>query len=261
MNFNILLCADSNYYFFVKRLVKNIKNIADSYSIHIYDLGLEAWQRKELERHNVRIEKTRFQDDTFKINSLRCIKATHKIDCIEDFINRYRKNIIVLDADILFIENVFTHLHAEKEQIILTRRCRREWHPDYFKNGKINTGVMSFGSEMSSSFFAAWRKLACEERHSDQSALSALIEPHVDWDILEKEQDSPWGKVKLLDGNIYNDVTCREGKVLHFKQAGRIKKKRVRYKIFASLCMNFPSLTKKIISFNRKKQIAVWKKN
>lgn len=157
-------------------LAKNIK-LFPNYQLFLYDLGLTARQREELTALDVRIEYTKFDPETFHMNKQKQYSNTHKINCIEDFIRRYGESVIFLDSDVLLIEDVASRLLPQKNQVVLTRRCQRECKPHILINGKINAGVMAFGSEVGSEFFNSWRALCQDKEHTDQSALSSLIEP------------------------------------------------------------------------------------
>lgn len=255
---NIVTSADAKYYNLALGLAKNIK-LFPNYQLFLYDLGLTAKQREELTSLDVRIEHTEFDQEAFQMNSKNNIRAIHKINCIEDFIRRYGESVIFLDSDVLLIEDVASRLLPQKNQVVLTRRCQRECKPHILINGKINTGVMAFGSEVGSDFFNSWRALCQDKEHTDQSALSSLIEPYINWDQLDTPQSGPYCEIVLLDGNIYNDVTCRSGKIFHFKNAGRHKNKRIGYAIFSTLQQLLPKMTTNLIRLNRKHGWYVWK--
>lgn len=254
----VLSCGNAAYYPFLSGLVRNLRAITHC-QLHIYDLGLTSGQREALKKLGATLECIPFDPATFDYNSSNNIRTTHKIDCIEHFLTTYQKNVIVLDADILLIEDVLEKLLPAGGQIIVTRRCDRERRPHILINGKINAGVLGFGHAVGKEFFAQWRSLCAVGEHTDQSALSAILDAWVDWKQLEISQQGPGYAVRLLDGNLYNDVTCRTGKILHFKNAGRRANKRLGYAVFATLQRRFPTLMKKLIKKNREYGWLVWK--
>lgn len=256
--YSILTCSDAKYYHFAYILTKNIA-LFPNYRLFLYDLGLTEKQSQTLAALNVHIEQTEFDPDTFTFNRHHNIRTTHKINCIEHFLQKYNQSVIVLDSDVLLLEDIASQLWPQPNQVILTKRCLREWKPHVLVNGKINAGVMAFGSNVGHAFFEAWRTLCEDKEHTDQSALSALVDPYLDWEKLNISQPGPHCEVMLLDGNIYNDVTCRSGKIFHFKNAGREKKKRIRHALFAGLQRWLPKLTARLIRWNRTQRIYIWK--
>lgn len=258
MKYNILTCADAAYYSLALGLAKNIRQFSDC-RLFLYDLGLTEAQRKNLTAWHVQLEYTNFDYSTFQYNSKNNIRGVHKIYCIQDFINRYNENIIVLDSDILFIEHVAPFLWPLENQIVLTSRHQRERKPHILVNGKINTGVMSFGSAIPPAFFKAWRTLCKNKEHTDQSSISTLVDPYIDWNLLNIPQITPHCAIILRDGNIYNDVTCRSGKIFHFKNAGRRNNKRIGYTLFSIVQRLLPNLVAALIRWNKKYEFYVWK--
>lgn len=256
--YNLLTCADAKYFHFAFALAKNIA-LFPNYRLFLYDLGLTENQYHTLTSLNVHIEQTVFDPDTFTYNKNNNIRNIHKINCIEHFIQKYQENVLVLDSDILILEDVALQLWPQPNQIVLTKRCLRECKPHILINGKINSGVMAFGSCVEHAFFEAWRTLCEDREHTDQSALSALVDPYLDWEKLNVPQPGPHCAIVLLDGNVYNDVTCRSGKIFHFKNAGRQKNKRLGHALFSRLQRWLPRLTARLIRWNRERGWYIWK--
>ena len=256
--FNLLTCADSNYFPLALGLARNVRRFPRC-RLFLYDLGLTAAQQTLLRQHGVQIESAVFDPNTFQLNSKHNIRNVHKINCIEDFLRRYGQGVVVLDSDVLLINDVAEDLWPEGNQVVVTRRCLRECKPHILINGKINSGVMAFGPMVDHAFFQAWRALCENREHTDQSALSTLIEPYLDWDALGQLQQGPGCTIRLLDGNIYNDVTCRSGKIFHFKNAGRQGNKRLGYAVFSVVQRLLPGLVSRLIGWNRKHGWYIWK--
>lgn len=256
--FHILTCADTKFYPLALRLAENI-SLFPGCRLYLYDLGLRDEEREKLEQAGVKIEKIAFKEHVSSMNRDNNIRATHKMDCIEHFLRTYGQGVLVLDADILVIEDVFAHLWPREKDIIVTYRCDREKKEHILSNGKINTGVMSFGSAVDHAFFESWRKICEDKEHTDQSALSLLLENCVDWNLLGKEQPCMGYAVRVMDGNEYNDTTCRVGKIFHFKSVGRRLNKKIGYWFFSVMQNRFPELIRKIVTYNRKHRLFVWK--
>lgn len=256
--FSLLTCADTNYFPMALALAKNVRLYADC-RLFLYDLGLKDEERAELEANGVTIEKTAFDEDTFQLNSKGNIRTTHKIDCIRHFLRTYSRGVLVLDADALLVENVVRDVFPQEREIVVTYRCNRERKPHILINGKINAGVMAFGAAVSDTFFGAWKEMCADGEHTDQSALSALLEPHVELERIGSVQVYGEYEIRILDGNIYNDVTCRTGKIFHFKNAGRRLNKRLGFTSFAVAHRLFPRLMTRIVAFNRRRQWFIWR--
>lgn len=256
--FSLLTCADTNYFPMALALAKNVRLYADC-RLFLYDLGLKDEERAELEAQYVVIEKISVGKDIFKLNSRRNIRATHKIGCIRHFLRKYKVNVLVVDADVLFVENSIDEIFPRDREIVVTYRCKRELKPHILINGKINTGIMGFGVAISDAFFDEWEKICDDGEHTDQSALSTLLEQSVELERIGSVQPYEDYAIRIIDGNIYNDVTCRTGKIFHFKNAGRQLNKRLGFTAFSVAHRLFPRFVMKIVALNRHHQWFVWR--
>ncbi|MEG2139493.1 MAG: hypothetical protein RRY20_01735 [Bilophila sp.] len=256
--FHILTCADSTFYPFALRLAKNLRLFPDC-RLYLYDLGLRDTERRALEQLGVRLEKLAFTENVFAMNSDNNIRATHKMDCIEHFLHTYKQGVLVLDADILVIEPVFASLNPRADDIVVTYRCDREKKEHIMSNGKINTGVMAFGSAVDHAFFERWRKLCEDKEQTDQSALSLMLDSGVDWNRHNERQPFMGCQVRIMDGNDYNDTTCRIGKIFHCKSVGRRLNKKIGYWLLCLLQQIFPVWVQNMVAYNRKQRLFVWK--
>lgn len=256
--FHVLTCADTKFYPLALRLARNIRLFSEC-RLYLYDLGLKDKEREKLKQAGVQIEKIAFAEHVSSMNSDNNIRATHKMDCIEHFLRTYGQGVLVLDADTLVVEDVFAQLCPREKDILVTYRCDREKKDHILSNGKINTGVMSFGAAVGHAFFESWRAVCEDREQTDQSALSLLLEQCVDWNLLEKEQSCMGYSVRILDGNVYNDTTCRIGKLFHFKSVGRRLNKKIGYWLFSVLQQTFPELVRKLVACNREHRLFVWK--
>ena len=255
--FSLLTCADTHYYPMALGLARNVR-LYPAYKLYLYDLGLKDAEREVLRKLGVTLERIPLGRDIFALNSKQNIRATHKMDCINHFLRKYATGVLVLDADALLIEDVEELFPAERD-IVVTCRCEREKKPHILVNGKINTGVMAFGPGVETPFFERWKGLCADGEHTDQSALSALLGEAVDLERIGSRQ--PYGDytVRVIDGNIYNDVTCRIGKIFHFKNAGRQFNKRIGFAAFTAAQRLVPGLIASAVRWNRKTGCFIWK--
>ena len=99
-------------------LAKNVRLYGDC-RLFLYDLGLKDVERAELQANGVTIEKTAFDEGTFKLNSKGNIRTTHKIDCIRHFLRTYSCGVLVLDADALLVENVVADIFPHDREIVV----------------------------------------------------------------------------------------------------------------------------------------------
>lgn len=255
--FSLLTCADTNYFPMALALAKNVR-LYKSYVLYLYDLGLEESEKKILTDLGVIIEAIPQEKDIFDFNSKGLIRTTHKMGCVEHFISKYKKSVVIIDADILFIEDAIKDIFPDLKDIVVTYRCDRERKPYVLVNGKINAGVMGFGANIKKEFFERWKSLCADGEHTDQSAISELLEEKVKLDRIGTKQKFGDYTIRVVDGNIYNDVTCRVGKIFHFKRVGRRWNKRMGFFLFSFLQRSFPHLMKCLIRINREKKIFVW---
>lgn len=253
----ILTCADTKFYGMACILAKNIRLYSDC-QLFLYDLGLTEAEKRHLSELEVVIECIPYDKDTFSFNSKGNIRTTHKIGCIQHFLRKYNSGVIVIDADAFFIDDCIQDMSPKDDEIVVTYRCDREKKPHILINGKINAGVMCFGKNIGDEFFSEWASICLDKEQTDQSALSCLLDREINLESLNSVQ--PYGKyhVRVLDGNIYNDVTCRVGKIFHFKSAGRKLNKYLGIMIFSFFLNHFPTLVRKMISINRKYGLFVW---
>lgn len=257
----ILTFADAAFFPIVLCLAKHARRFAE-YRLHVYDLGMDDEQKKRLADVGVVILQTEFPEDSLGMNTRGQIRAVHKMYCIENFVLLRGGPVLVLDADTLIIENVDELWPDEPDCIVVTARCPREHAPHQFANGMINSGVMAFGAGISAEFFQLWKGKCIQDGNAtDQSALSdMLVEANVDFGRFDAKQPCFWGGVVVRDGEVYNDVTCRTGKIFHFKSIARRTKKLITYKLFSVVFSAFPRLAESLVKYNRKHRLYVWKR-
>ena len=90
---------------------------------------------------------------------------------------------------------------------------------------------------------------------TDQKALSDIFSDQIN--LLEAKHIQKWNdlNILLLEAEIYNDVACKTGKLLHFKNAGRNEKAFKKYQQYAKVQSLFPNIFQSVISLYRKYNI------
>jgi hypothetical protein len=227
-NIKILISGDSNYYKFLCRIEQNIFDKFGSYPV-IYDLGLTEVQKSSLKSRILTVDVlTEYQE----YNGLGFIKATHKPNCILDFLNNNNEDCLYLDADIL-LSRKFTKddLYFKGYDIAVTPRHVEERYEKLLKNGYINSGVMFFRNNKNSiQMIKKWIKECQNKNTTDQLAMSNLLTLCGHDIFSKKELLLNETRVCLLDAQKYNDISLSSGLILHYKNAGRFSEAFKRYK-------------------------------
>ena len=254
--FSIMTCGDSRYFHFLKNFEQNI---AERYGFFplIYDLGLTVEQKNELKSP---LKKITVPPLFNQKNSSNYIKAIHKPLCIKDCLSSSSKDVLYLDADTISISPLDSEIFKGCD-IAITPRHPKERKPSYYVNGLLNSGVIFFrNNESVLNFITVWDDFCQRSDTTDQKALSDILALQID--ILGKKGAYKWNdlNILLLDTEIYNDVSCRIGKIFHFKNAGRALKAYQRYRLMAKCQALFPHLLENIVSFNRHHRLYTWRK-
>lgn len=250
-DFDIMTCGDQKYFTFLKIFEKNVFNRYHFFPI-IYDLGLTEDQRKLLKSE---IRKIPISQSFYMKNSSNYIQATHKPSCILDYFSYHNKNILYVDADTLFV-STFNHTLFKDIDIAITPRHRKERKKEYYTNGFINSGVLFFRNTNSvKELLLLCEKKCCDPDTTDQKALSDIFSDQIN--LLEAKHIQKWNdlNILLLEAEIYNDVACKTGKLLHFKNAGRNEKAFKKYQQYAKVQSLFPNIFQSVISLYRKYNI------
>lgn len=258
--YTVVSSADTNFFPLALGLARTLPS---DKPLWVYDLGLTPTETAALRRIGVHVECIPVPADSFAFNSANNIRTVHKMDCIEHCLKTRQTGVIMLDADVLVLEpEALGVLAPAPDEVVVTYRCAREQKPHVLVNGLINAGVMAFGRNIPASFFQAWKHLCADPEHTDQSALSKLLENGgID---LTRFQEPQWLeqlegiRVRVLDGNIYNDTSCRIGALFHFKSAGRRGTKRCWYHVFMTLLRILPALIQGAVRLNRRYGFLVW---
>jgi uncharacterized protein YjiS (DUF1127 family) len=258
--FYILTFADHKFFPVLWQHVKQVRRFV-SYRLHVYDLGLSEIQKQQLTDIGITVLRTQVPADALDKNSRGHVRTTHKMYCIEDFIRTHSGPVLVLDADTLLIENIDELWPDEPDCIVVTARCPRERDASHvLVNGRINAGVMAFGSSVPAAFFRQWKERCLQDTNAtDQSALSDMLaEENIDFEKFDVRQPCWWGGVVVRDGEVYNDITNRTGKIFHSKNdLIRRPKKLFLFKIFSTFLAAFPSLVEALVRYNRKHRLYV----
>lgn len=226
-SFKIVTCGDSNYFKFLEKFECNIYKFYGEYPI-IYDLGLESHQKQKLKskilKYSSKIEGFEsYSDQGF-------IKASHKPYIVLDLLQK-GVDVILLDADMLLTKKLsITDFNFD---IGITPRHPEERYPKLYENGYINSGTLFFKSnDKTISIVENWIELCKKDNFSDQLALSEILLKYMSVeDIFNEEYIFSSDVVfKNFIPEIYNDVTLSNGKILHYKNAGRFEKAFSRYK-------------------------------
>ena len=246
-----MTCGDSRYFEFLYNFERNVRQQFGFWPV-IYDLGLEEEQQQRLKSD---IRKVAVPEAFNTQNSLNYIRTTHKPHCILDCLAAYPQDCLYIDADTVFVsafgEDVF-----KNADIAVTPRHPKERKEKYYANGLLNAGVVFFRNnhEGVAELISTWRKKCEEPDTTDQKALSDLLSEEII--LLESSavlQEWRGVRVELLDAKIYNDVSCRTGKLFHFKNAGRTEKHRNRYRRFVRIQAVIPQVIKFLVAFNRQR--------
>jgi len=92
----IITCADSAFYRFLPALERNIKMRQGDYPV-VYDLGTTPRQISSLKSLVVTIKPPDGYNENTEVGN---VKATHKSDCVLNFLNRFDEDCLYLVSDI-----------------------------------------------------------------------------------------------------------------------------------------------------------------
>jgi len=215
--YRVVTCADANFFHFLPVLEENVRRKTGQYPV-IYDLGLLASQRARLKSEIVSLTPPEGYNKKVPKGAIR---THHKPDCLLDFVARFRQDVLYLDADVLMVDNLPANAFVGCDVAVTPRHPKELLAGDPFRNGRLNAGVMYFANNREAhALLEQWRALCSEGIHTDQMAISDILEP--------TDLNGPLGiatlgglRVLKLDPRVYNDVACRTGRLWHFKNAGR----------------------------------------
>lgn len=235
----IISCGCSNFFPFLKILEKNVQTFFKTMPT-IYDLGMKPEQRIELQSNIVTIT----VDAGFKeFNNHNNIKTSHKASCVAHFLNNIGDSCLYVDADILFTAALKDDDPMFKADLSVTPRHPKESGESYMKNGMINAGVMFFRkSPAMMNLLERWHEKSHKRNYTDQMAMSEILKKQVDFSAPETVQKLGELDVRLMDARIYNDVSRKSGKLLHFKNAARREDSLRKYNKMAKLLGSAPQV-------------------
>jgi len=234
--FTIITCGDSKYFEFLQNFENNIFTIFGYYPT-IYDLGLKEDEKTKLKSE---VRKIPIKEKFWELNTIGYVKTTHKPRCIKDILNEKNQDCIYVDADVIFTSKI-QEVEIKNADIGVTPRHTKERKPEYFTNGLINAGFIFFkNTEDVKSLIDKWIVSCQEQDTTDQKALSDILKEEIDIIDGKKMQKYKHINILLLDPAIYNDVSCKTGRMFHFKNAGRREISLKKYRFFVSLHEKFP---------------------
>jgi hypothetical protein len=228
-DYRIVTCADAGFFHFLPMLEANIKRKTGQYPV-IYDLGLTPRQRSKLKSDVVSFKPP--QGYNQKISG-GAIRTHHKPDCLLDFMARYGQNVLYIDADVLMIDALPCGLFDGFDVAVTPRHPKELLGRNPFLNGRVNAGVLYFANTAGAAqLMEQWRAICAEGQHTDQMAISDLLEPT---DLNGSLGPAKLGDLNILklDALVYNDVACKTGRLWHFKNAGRRFHKKRRWWVAA----------------------------
>ena len=243
----ILTCGDSKYFEFLQNFENNIFAIFGYYPT-IYDLGLKEDEKAKLKSE---VRKIPIIENFWELNTIGYVKTTHKPRCIKDILNTKNQDCIYVDADIIFTSKI-KKIDFENADIGITPRHQKERKPEYFTNGLINAGFIFFKNTKNVHELIDKWIISCQEPDTtDQKALSDILKKKID--ILDGKTKQKYSEINvlLLDPAIYNDVSCKTGRIFHFKNAGRRELSLKKYRKFVSLQTKFPRIIGLIANLRR----------
>lgn len=216
-DYRVVTCADANFFHFLPILEENVRRKTGQYPV-IYDLGLHPKQRARLRSDVISLVPPEGYSEKIPGGAIR---AHHKPDCLLDFKARYNQNALYLDADVLMVDSLPAGLFRGCDIAVTPRHPKELLMGDPFRNGRLNSGVMYFANnETAQPLLEQWRTVCADGVHTDQMAISDILEPT---DLKGPLGIASLGDVRVLklDPRIYNDVACKTGRLWHFKNAGR----------------------------------------
>jgi hypothetical protein len=245
--FTIITCGDSKYFEFLQNFENNVFKIFGHYPT-IYDLGLKDDEKTKLKSE---VRKIPIKEKFWELNTIGYVKTTHKPRCIKDILNVKNQDCIYVDADAIFTSKI-QEVDIKNADIGITPRHTKERKPEYFTNGLINAGFIFFKkTEDVKSLIDKWIASCQEQDTTDQKALSDILKEEIDIIDGNKTQKYKNINVLLLDPAIFNDVSCKTGRIFHFKNAGRREISLKKYRIFVSLQEKFPRIISVITMLRR----------
>ncbi len=250
---DVITCVDHSFAPYAK-VLKRIFSSLKNFRLWVYDIDLSE------EKLDVADFKLVTTINFAQFDAHKHIIASHKPHCIKHFMQTKHCSCLYIDADCVPTMDFDPAVFAGAD-IAVTPRALREQKEAILRNGLINSGVLYFNNTPEVlAFFDEWAQGCADGQVSDQKALSDILGKEVDFFAENKDQVYQGLHIRLLDANIYNDVTCRTGFLFHCKSVARRRSKYRFYCVLTFLMCHFPSLCSALVAFNRKHGIFVYKK-
>lgn len=208
---NIVSTADSGFFVPLRELAKSVRAHYGRPLI-VYDLGLTAAQKEELDAEVVGIDvEVDFQQHASSAKGP-FIKATHKPFCVKHYWEHHNEAMMLVDADCLFMEKV--EESGFDVGVTLRSKDRMDLSDPY--SGVLNSGVVFFNTK-STALVDRWIEECRKDNTTDQKALTDLLSESIDWQDYDRVYDWQGLKVKVFRTDEYNDFYLKDGKIFHFK--------------------------------------------
>lgn len=250
---HVVTCVDRNFEKYAENLKKICKNL-QSVRLWVYDIGL---QKETLGVADYKVFAT---ENYAARDSNKQIVTNHKPIIIKHFLEKHQAPCLYIDADCIFTGELCPAF-GEGVDIGVTPRALREQKAQILQNGLINAGVLYFNySDDVLNFIQKWAESCADGMVSDQRALSHILSEKID--LVDGGQDQFYDdmKIRLLDPDVYNDVTCKTGKIFHCKSVARRKSKYRAYCVLSTMMKLCPNFCDALISFNRKHRLLVYRR-
>lgn len=250
IDYDVVTSADEGYLHFAKNITANCWQVCKKI-IKIYDLGISEQSKKTLSADFLKIK----TDADYKtLNTKKCVRATHKPECILDYFHKQTGRFLFLDADCLFTKNP---IFPDSDICLTFRIYSEQTVSDFSQNGIVNSGVIFINSASKNKsaidcFLKNWiHRCDKDPETTDQKALSDLL-LDITTDIHPGvELNYNGALISILESECFNDVKCRTGSIFHFKAAFRREEKRKQYLLIFALLKHTRPVFCAYVVFNK----------
>lgn len=247
--FRVLTCADAGFFHFLPALEKNIFDHQGEYPV-IYDIGMTKEQVAQLKSEVIKIAPPEGFSGS---SSSGALKATHKPRCVKHFLKHNDRDVLCIDADVIFLETLEDYEFSGGDIAVTPRHPKEMLSEDPYLNGTLNSGVIYLRNTPGVTKVVDLWEIECGiDEKSDQMALSDVL---ADAAI----KDGPGTgrahglSILKLPAITYNDVSYSIGKLWHFKNAGRYSSLQRKRSVVIFVARHFPRMMAWWLSRNRQK--------
>jgi len=217
MSYTVITCADANFFHFLPAQERNINRKHGAFPV-IYDLGLTRRQVTRLQSTVSPITPPEGYNENVPGGAIR---TSHKPSCILDCMERYERDVLYVDADVVMMAPLPSGCFAGSDVALTPRHPNEMRSSNPYSNGTINAGVLYFANTTAvRELLKKWDARCAQGVESDQKALSELLS---DADLTGDWEDATAEglTIRKLDARLFNDVGTNTGYLWHFKNAGR----------------------------------------